>query len=82
MSPGGVERCWEIHSPDLGDGSVRGRLLQCVKRSYVHLHGYLVANEAKCAWTPAHWRTEGGGGWGSCNPPLSSYYIIRKMRHK
>ena len=32
--------------------------------------------------TYVHWRTEGGGGLGGLQPPLSSYYIIRKMRHK
>ena len=34
VSPGGVEdcmqRCWEVQSPDIGAGSVRGRLRQCV----------------------------------------------------
>ena len=30
----------------------------------------------------SHWRTEGGGGLGGLQPPLSSYYIIRKVQHK
>ena len=33
-------------------------------------------------YSPRRALADGGGGLGGLQPPLSSYYIIRKMRHK